>query len=155
LIRIIGIGSPFGDDVVGLEVARILAQAPPPNCEVIIADRPGTGLIEMLDNLEAVIVIDAVRSGAAHGTLHHLSFRGLARSTARFTSSHELGLAATVQLAGKLGRAPSQGRVLGIEIASPPARKPCPLSQTSKRAVSRAVVQVRLWARELNTSELQ
>ena len=63
MIRIIGIGSPCGDDAVGLEVARILAQAPPPNCEVIVADRPGTNLIELLDDIEDAILVDAVDPG--------------------------------------------------------------------------------------------
>ena len=103
LIRIIGIGSPFGDDAVGLEVASMLAEAPPPNCEVIAADRPGTNLIELLQGIEIAIVIDAVRSGAAPGTLHELSFDELARSAGRFTSSHELGVVETMQIARKLG----------------------------------------------------
>jgi hydrogenase maturation protease len=150
LIRIIGIGSPFGDDAVGLEVARILAQAPPPNCEVIVADRPGTNLIDLIDGIEGAILVDAVRSGATPGTLHDLSFEGLAQSTACFVSSHELGVAATVRLAHVLGRAPTHGRVLGIEIGSAPARRPCRLSQTARDAVSNAEAQVRLWVEELN-----
>ena len=49
LIRIIGIGSPFGDDAAGLEIARVLAEAPPPNCEVIVADRPGMALVDLME----------------------------------------------------------------------------------------------------------
>jgi hydrogenase maturation protease len=74
LIRIIGIGSPFGDDAAGLEVARILAQAPQPNCEVIVADRPGANLLELLRGTDSAILIDAVRSEGSPGTLHELSF---------------------------------------------------------------------------------
>ena len=70
MIRIIGIGSPFGDDAVGLEVARILAEAPPPDCEVIAADRPGATLLELLDGAEAAILVDAVQSGNAPGLIH-------------------------------------------------------------------------------------
>jgi hydrogenase maturation protease len=55
LIRIIGIGSPFGDDAVGLEVARILAGSQPRDCEVIASDRPGMALVDLLDGAEAVI----------------------------------------------------------------------------------------------------
>jgi hydrogenase maturation protease len=82
LIRIIGIGSPFGDDAVGLEVARRLAEAPPPNCDVVAADRPGTDLIELLRDIQGAILVDAVRSGAPPGTLHELSFDELTGSVA-------------------------------------------------------------------------
>jgi hydrogenase maturation protease len=152
LIRIIGIGSPFGDDAAGLEVARILTQAPPPNCEVIVADRPGAGLLELLDSIDPVILIDAVRSGAKPGTLHQLSFDELDRCPARFVSSHELGVAASVQLASRLGRAPARGGVLGIEVSPAVVHVPCPLSRTMQQAVRQAVPQLLRWANELSRS---
>jgi len=120
VIRIIGIGAPFGDDAVGLEVAQILAKDPPPGCEVIAADRPGAGLVDLLDGVEAAILIDAVCSGAPPGTVHQLSFAEVARHTGRFVSSHQLGVAASVQLARKLRRAPASGGMLGIEVAAVP-----------------------------------
>ena len=70
MIRIIGIGSPFGDDRAGLEVAVRMAAAPPDGVEVIVADRPGTDLVGMLRGAEAVIVVDAVRSNAPAGAVH-------------------------------------------------------------------------------------
>lgn len=117
MIRIIGVGSPFGDDAAGLEVARILAQNPPPNCEVIAADRPGAALLELLDGIDSVILIDAMRSGAKPGTLRQISFDELDQCAVRFVSSHELGVAASAQLARRLGRAPARGGVLGIEVS--------------------------------------
>ena len=117
MIRIIGIGSPFGDDGVGLEIARVLAESPPPNCEVMAADRPGTALLDLLEGVAAAILIDAVRSGAPPGTIHQFRFDELDRCAAHFVSSHDLGVAAAVRLAQKLGRGPSVGRVIGIEIA--------------------------------------
>jgi hydrogenase maturation protein HypF len=155
LIRIIGIGSPFGDDAVGLEVAHMLAQAPPPNCEVIATDRPGADLLDLLNDSDPVILIDAAQSGAQPGILHQISFDDLDRWPLRFASSHELSLAASVQLARKLGRVPRYGRVLGIEIAPELPRVPGPLSQTAHEAVSQALAEVRSWVKELNESERQ
>jgi hydrogenase maturation protease len=149
LIRIVGIGSPFGDDAVGLEVARILSRTPPLGCEVIVADRAGLNLIDLLDHVPAAILIDAVRSGAPAGTFHQLSFVELSRSTAQFVSSHELGIAVAVQLALKLGRGPVCGKVLGIEIAPVLARVPCPIGQTAQHAISRALTLLPLWVNEL------
>jgi hydrogenase maturation protease len=151
MIRIIGIGAPFGDDAVGLETARILAEQSPPGCEVIAVDRPGAGLIELLDGIEAAILIDAVRSGAPLGTIHELSFAQLARYRGRFVSSHELGVAASVQLARELGCAPARGGMLGIEVAAVPSAAPyLSLSPDAIRAVSAVLVRVRCWVEKLN-----
>jgi hydrogenase maturation protease len=154
MIRIIGIGGPFGDDAVGLEAARILAEQPPPGCEVIAADRPGAGLIELLDGIGAAILIDAVRSGAPLGTIHELSFARLARHHGRFVSSHELGVATSVQLARELGCAPAQGGMLGIEVAAVPSDAPyLSLSPDAIRAVREVLTRVHRWVSRLTKPE--
>jgi hydrogenase maturation protease len=151
VIRIIGIGAPFGDDAVGLEVARLLTTQPLPHCEVVAADRPGAGLIDLLDGMEAVILVDAVRSGARPGTLHQLTFAELAQGNRRFVSSHEMGVIACVELARKLRRCATYGGVLGIEIASiPPQALHILLSPVARRAARRAKVRIQGWVRELS-----
>ncbi|HTW88134.1 MAG TPA: carbamoyltransferase HypF [Candidatus Binataceae bacterium] len=153
MIRIIGIGSPFGDDAVGLMAARLLAEAPPSNCEVLAADRPGAALVDLLEGAQAAILIDAVRSGRPPGTIHEFAFGELDRSTARFVSSHDLGVAAAIQLAQKLKRGPHVGRVIGIEI--PPVSTPqlCGLSSQTREAVRQAVERVRSAAGEFEDRE--
>lgn len=153
MIRIIGIGSPFGDDAVGLEIARILADSPPPDCEVIEADRPGTALVDLLEGAKAVILIDAVRSGAAPGTIHEFRFDELDHCAARFVSSHDLGVAAALQLARRLGRAPTVGRVIGIEIAPSSSAELRELSPHTRIALHRAVARVRSTAVEFDDRE--
>jgi hydrogenase maturation protease len=151
LIRIIGIGSPFGDDAAGLEVANLLSESPPPNCEIIAADRPGASLVEMLDGADAAILIDAARSGATPGTLHEFGFDELERcAAARLVSSHDLGVAAAVELAHKLGRAPARGIILAVEIAPAARQQIGGLSAAAREAVERASTRVRQLARELN-----
>jgi len=135
MIRIIGIGSPFGDDAAGLEAARRLAAAPPPGTEVIAADRPGSDLIELIDGAEATILIDAVQSGATPGTLHDIDLRDLPAAGVRLVSSHDLGVADAVQLAAALGKAPLRGRLLGIEIAADSMREPDRVSAQTRRAI--------------------
>ena len=151
MIRIIGIGAPFGDDAVGLILARILALEPPPGCEVLASDRPGAGLIDLLEGAEAAILIDAVRSGAPPGTVHQLTFSELARHSGRFVSSHELGVAESVQLAEKLQRLPGRGGVLGIEIGIVPAYpQEYQLSRQIMQIVQEGVARVRTWAASLS-----
>jgi hydrogenase maturation protein HypF len=143
LIRIIGIGSPFGDDAAGLEIARVLAQEPPPNCEILAADRPGAALVDLLEGADVAILIDAVRSGAPPGTIHEFSFDELHHCASHFVSSHDLGVAAALRLAQKLGRGPSVGRVIGIEIAPANAAELYGPSSQTCETVSRAVARVR------------
>ncbi len=145
MIRIIGTGSPFGDDACGLAAARQLAEDPPPGVEVVVADRPGAGLIELLDGVEAALVIDAVRSGAPPGTIHDLDLRKLPGSFLRPVSSHDLGVAEALQLADALGRLPAHGRLLGIEIGAPSSAP----SREAARAIAGVVHRARRWVRGL------
>ena len=128
----------------------MLAGAPPPKCEVIAADRPGTALVDLLDGAETVILIDAVRSGALPGTIHEFPIDELDRCAARFVSSHDLGVAAAIQLARKLGRAPFVGKVIGIEIAPGSTAQICGLSVGTREAMRHAVEYVRSAAGEFD-----
>jgi hydrogenase maturation protease len=137
MIRIIGIGSPFGDDAAGLEAARRLAASPPSGCEIVAADRPGLGLI------------DAVRSSAPPGTLHDLSLRRLVHRAPAPASSHAFGVAAALQLAEQLGGGPMRGRVLGVETAHGSLRRLDGLTASVRTGVACAVHRARWWATRL------
>jgi hydrogenase maturation protease len=149
VIRIIGVGGPLGDDRAGLEAARRLAAAPPPGCEIVAADRPGLGLIELLEGADAVIIIDAVRSGAPPGTLHDLDLSRLASGVSAAVSSHAFGVAAALQLAAQLGHRPAHGRVLGVEIAPGTACGGDTVSVATRGGIERAVRRVRQWVERL------
>jgi hydrogenase maturation protease len=118
MIRIIGIGSPFGDDAAGLEAARRIAEDPPAESEVVLADRPGIALIDLLRDVPIVVVIDAVRSGHAPGTVHDLALGEVARLAGRRFTSHDASLPEALALAEALGHA-LRGRFLGVEIGEP------------------------------------
>jgi hydrogenase maturation protease len=150
MIRIIGIGSPFGDDAAGLEAARMLAAAPPPRSEVVAADRPGAGLIDLFDGADAVILIDAVRSGAPPGTIHDRDLRELGDLRERLVSSHDIGVAAAIALAASLGRPPVRGRLVGIEVSSE-SRRPGEISPPVRKAIDGAIALVREWSKRLDT----
>lgn len=119
-IRIIGIGSPFGDDRLGWAAVEQLRQRPrfsglPAGVVSIAAiDRPGALLLAEWQAAAHVILIDAVRSGAAAGALHRLEDAALV-SSASLLSSHGFGLAAAIELAQALGNLPPWV-VFGIEM---------------------------------------
>jgi hydrogenase maturation protease len=148
MIRIIGIGSPFGDDAAGLVAARDLAAAPPAGCEVVAADRPGAGLIDLLGGAAAVIIIDAVRSGAAPGAIHDLDLRQLGGMGDKLVSTHGIGVAAAIALAARLGHAPARGRLIGIEIAAD-SRGLEEVSPAVRNSIERAIALARKWAARL------
>lgn len=127
--RIIGIGSPFGDDSLGLraidliERSGMLLDYPPGRVELMRLDRPGPALVHRLRDLELAVLIDAMRSGAPAGTVRELAPAEL-EVLVKPVSSHGFDLGATLHLARALGALPRHLRVLGIEMARPPESDP-------------------------------
>jgi hydrogenase maturation protease len=120
-LRIIGIGSPFGDDRLGWVVAERLRAHPAIRAlggevEVLTADRPGPRLIELWRGAASVILVDAVRSGAAPGTLFRLD-ADEAMALGAGASSHGFGMGETLLLARTLGALPPRLSLLGAEAA--------------------------------------
>lgn len=79
------------------------------------ADEP-TRLLELWDGLDAVVVVDAVRSGAPAGTVHRVDAGdGPLPRDLGLASTHAMGIADALELGRTLGRAPRRVVVLGIE----------------------------------------
>lgn len=119
-ILIIGIGSPFGDDRFGWEAAQslrhsaIMSAVTPSRIEILVLDRPGAMLPMHWREADIVILLDAVRSGAAPGTRHCLEAHDLPGTSALY-SSHGFGIASAIGLARALGNMPSRLLLRGME----------------------------------------
>jgi len=114
---VIGLGNEYRrDDAVGLVVARRLREAAPESVLVLEETGEGASLLESWQDADTVILIDAVQSGAAPGTVHRLDARAqpIAKKFFRF-STHAFGLAEAVELARALGRLPPRLIVYGVE----------------------------------------
>jgi hydrogenase maturation protease len=113
---IIGLGNPDrGDDAAGILVARRLAER---GIETV-QHRGGTlDLIGIWETVGCAVVVDAVLSGAAPGTLHiwDALFPELGNDVFR-SSTHAIGLADAVHLAQALDRLPEKLTIYGIEAA--------------------------------------
>jgi hydrogenase maturation protease len=122
-VKIIGIGSPFGDDRFGWEAAEALRHSAamnavaPGRIEILALDRPGAMLPAHWQEADIVILLDAIRSGAAPGTRHCLEARDLSNTSA-LCSSHGFGIVSAIELARALGNMPSRLLVRGIEADS-------------------------------------
>jgi hydrogenase maturation protease len=135
---VIGVGSRHGgDDGVGLELARRVAEHPARGAlRVHALDGDPLALLAALEGLDAVLLCDAVRSAAPAGTIHRARadqapLPALAR---RSSSTHHIGLSDTIELARTLGRLPRRTVVYGIEGANfesgAPLSPPCSTRST-------------------------
>jgi hydrogenase maturation protease len=118
-VTILGIGNLLrGDDAAGLLAARLLRELLP-GVRVLELQGDIAAAIDAWEGETAVLLIDAVRSGAPAGTIHRFEAHA-APLPARFfrSSTHLFGAADAIELARALGRLPSRLIVYGIEAAS-------------------------------------
>lgn len=120
-IAVIGIGQSLrGDDAAGLEAIRQWQEKFPetatkPEVQIEASELPGLALIEMLNDVEAAILVDAVQSSTKPGTIHRLSEQELAAFTSESKSAHGWGVAETLQMRSQLTDEKVKIRILGIE----------------------------------------
>ncbi|HET9019700.1 MAG TPA: hydrogenase maturation protease [Acetobacteraceae bacterium] len=117
---VIGIGNPDrGDDAVGLLVARLLAEALPPDVAVTEAGGDALMLLERWRGADPVVLVDAAAPLSMPGTIHRLDpvAAPLPREIA-LGSTHAFGVAEAVELARALGRLPERMTIYAIEGAS-------------------------------------
>jgi hydrogenase maturation protease len=112
---IFGIGNrERGDDGVGRQVAARLASL---GVAAIEHSGDGADLLTLWPAGQAVIVIDAMESAGAPGTIRRFDAVAAPLPAGVFTlSSHALGLAFAIEMARALGRLPPALTVIGIEI---------------------------------------
>ena len=119
-ILVIGIGNAYrSDDAAGLIAARRVNEQASEHCSVIEHTGEGAALMELWKDADAVIVIDAVRSGAAPGTVSRFDAALCPLPVSMFRdSTHAFSLAEAVELSRALKQLPRQLIVYGIEAQS-------------------------------------
>jgi hydrogenase maturation protease len=117
-IVVIGVGNAQRrDDAAGLRVARgVRARAGRDDVAVLERSGEATALMQAWDGARAVIIADAVRSGAAPGTVHRLDAvaESIPDSFLR-CSTHSFGVADAIELGRALGQLPPSLVVYGVE----------------------------------------
>jgi len=155
---VVGLGSPDrGDDAIGPIVAGVVARtvAARQLPDVVVVEREDpTSLVDLMDpngpdgGSDTVVIIDAVRSGAAAGTIAVLEAGagapGLGASGARLdpgpAGTHGFGLAGALELARALDRLPPRVVIIGVEATD--FAHGVPLSDAVEAAVGPAVAAV-------------
>ena len=116
-ILIIGLGNDYrGDDAVGRALARRLQAVAGGNVRVMEESGEGASLIEAWAGADFVILIDAVHSGGAPGTIQRFDAAVQPLPGSFFHhSTHAFSVAEAVELARALNRLPQRLIVYGIE----------------------------------------
>ena len=114
-MKVIGLGNEHRhDDAAGLVAARRLRAHGIPAEEY---DGDPAGLIERWQGVDDLLLIDAVVSGGAPGTVYCLDASvGPLDSVVFRSSTHALGLGDAVELARALEVLPGKVMVLGVEV---------------------------------------
>jgi hydrogenase maturation protease len=130
-VVLVGIGSPHGDDQIGWYLADEFTRLRPTFRVKRLASP--IEVLDELDGVERLIVCDGCRTGSPPGRLARFHWPdGLLASTL-FSGTHDLGLAAVLQLGATLGTLPDAVTVFGVEIGS--ARPGSQLSPEISRAL--------------------
>ena len=121
-ITIIGIGQSLrGDDAVGLTAVQLWQDTHPATAKKVrveLVENPGIGLLNLLEDADAAILVDAVYSGSLPGIIHSLKEKDLADFLDGADSAHGWGVAETLALGRQLDteNMPDQIVIIGIEI---------------------------------------
>jgi hydrogenase maturation protease len=105
-ILVLGIGQSLrGDDAAGLEAVRLWQEQYPASAarvRVEMSELPGLGLLDLLDGMEAAILVDAMHRTDQPGGLTRLGPDELAAFTPDSQSAHGWGVAETLFLGRSL-----------------------------------------------------
>lgn len=113
-VRIVGLGSPFGDDRAGWEVVSRLRQVLPGGACADATSDPFVVAYEPAGE-ELLIVVDACYGAGSPGSVHRLEWPDSRLGIEGSVSSHGGQLASALELARVLGRLPRQVIVFAIE----------------------------------------
>jgi len=141
-VLILGIGSPAGDDQAGwlvVDALRVLGVENLVGVVVDKLDRPGASLVAKFESAAHVVLIDAMQSGEAVGSIRRFDREDWPQYGGGL-SSHGFGVLAALALARELGGLPSRLDLYGIEIASAnPGEVPGEAIRTAVQELARQI----------------
>lgn len=132
MIRVIGLGSPFGDDQAGWWVVAHLRDQPCAAIELLALDRPGAALVNWMEGVSHLVVVDAVVCELPPGHILHIDPDRL-DPVDGLCSTHQVTIGESLRLAEVLGCRPARVDLFGIAVHD----------------ASRATASIRLAARRL------
>jgi hydrogenase maturation protease len=120
-IVVLALGNPLaGDDGAGPMALALLAARYPEDAAIAFEDggTAGIGLLPLVEEADSLLILDAVRTGAAPGTVAQFAGEEIAATLRSVWSPHQIGFADTLALARLRDRIPPRLRLVGIEAES-------------------------------------
>jgi len=160
-ILIAGIGNIFlGDDAFGVEVANELARRSlPPQARVFdFGNRSYDLAFALLDDYDAVILVDASQQGQSPGTLYLIEpdLAQLEQLESSFLDAHTMNPMRVLQLIKSLGERPTKLYLLGCEPANWDSNESrLGLSEPVRAAVPKAIEMIESLLGELLALETE
>lgn len=114
VLRVLGAGSPHGDDQVGWRVVAALAEGGGPGFEAGILRQP-VDLVDRLAGCDVLVIVDACRSGAPVGTVTVRPWPDPGLEGPDPGSTHGLGLRWALEMAHALGTPLPRVVLVGVE----------------------------------------
>lgn len=116
-VRVVGVGSPWGDDSLAWEVIRQLRNRHdlPPAIELFQVDG-GQRILDILDGEGTLVLVDAALGSASPGTIHRFEWPNKGVEILRPGTTHHWGPAEALRLAAATGIAPPRIVILAMEI---------------------------------------
>jgi hydrogenase maturation protease len=118
-VRIIGVGSPMGDDAVAWEgVSNLRGRVGELAGVEFHAVGGGERLLDLLDGKGSLLLIDALAGAAEPGVMHRFAWPDPRLDILQLGSTHGLRPAETLQLAAVLGVLPRKVVIIGIQVTT-------------------------------------
>lgn len=146
-VLVIGVGNRYrADDGVGPVVSAAIAARKLPEVRTAEHCGEGAGLMALWEGAGRVVLIDAVRSGSAPGTIHRFDARAQRVPSGLFNySTHAFSVAEAVEMARVLSMLPASLVLYGIEAADVGSgeRLSPRVEEAAERVVERIVDELR------------
>jgi len=106
----------MGDDGIGVHGIRALAKEKlPPHVELIDGGTSALDTIQLLEDINRLIIIDAVKGGGEPGTIYKMNPADIREKKGRNVSLHQLSLLESLNMAKMIGNAPKEVIIIGVE----------------------------------------
>jgi hydrogenase maturation protease len=117
-ILVLGIGNLLmTDDGIGVRVVQLLGERYrfPERVTILEGGTLGLDLLPSLENVQRLVIVDALDIGAAPGTLVRLSGGEIPPALETRLSPHQIGLKELLTVASLLGQAPGDTVLWGVQ----------------------------------------
>jgi hydrogenase maturation protease len=117
---VLGLGNPLmGDDAIGLLIlAELAAREFAPPVELVDGGTWGLALLPEVERAGSLLLLDAVHSGAAAGTVYVLDAADIPRFLSEKVSPHQVDVRELLALAELRGALPARLALVGVQPAT-------------------------------------